>query len=138
MFVLDTDTLTHLLHGHPQVVERRSQVTEEVVLTAVTRIEVLQGRFASVMKAEDAEQLRLAQQRLADSERQLATFDILPIDAAAAAEFETLTKTKGLRRLGRGDLLIAAIALANKATLVTRNRRDFQKVPGLVIENWAD
>jgi tRNA(fMet)-specific endonuclease VapC len=138
MFVLDTDTLTHLLHGHPRVVERRSRVTEDVVLTAVTRIEVLQGRFASVMKAEDAEQLLLAQQRLAESERQLASFDILPVDVAAAAEFERLLGTKGLRRLGRGDLLIAAIVLANKATLVTRNLKDHQKVSGLKLENWAD
>src|SRR5262245_28804215 len=124
MFVLDTDTLTHLLREHPRVVERRSHVTEDVVLTAITRIEVLQGRFASVMKAEDAEQLLLAQQRLAESERQLASFDILPVDAAAAAEFERLVGTKGLRRLGRGDLLIAAVVLANKATLVTRNLKD--------------
>jgi tRNA(fMet)-specific endonuclease VapC len=138
MFVLDTDTFTHLLHGHERVTLRRSQVTEEVVLTAVTRIEVLQGRFASVMKAEDAEQLLLAQQRLAQSEQQLASFDILPVDAAAAAEFQRLLGTKGLRRLGRGDLLIAAIVLVNKATLVTRNRKDFAKVPGLKIENWAD
>jgi tRNA(fMet)-specific endonuclease VapC len=138
MFVLDTDTLTHLLRGNARVVERRSKVTEDVVLAAITRIEVLQGRFASVMKAEDAEQLLLAQQRLVESERQLASFDVLPVDAAAAAEFERLVKTKGLRRVGRGDLLIAAIVLANKATLVTRNLKDYSKVPGLRIENWVD
>lgn len=138
MFALDTDTLTHLLRGHPRVVEWRTRVIEDVVLTAVTRIEVLQGRFASVMKAGDAEQLLLAQQRLAASERQLADFDILPVDAAAAAEFERLIKVKGLRRLGCGDLLIASIALANKATLVTRNTKDFGKVSGLKLENWAD
>ena len=138
MFVLDTDTFTHLVHGHERVILRRSQVTEDVVLTAATRIEVLQGRFASVMKAEDAEQLLLAQQRLAQSERQMASFAVLPVDAAAAAEFERLLGTKGLRRLGRGDLLIAAITLANRATLVTRNLKDFRRVPGLQVENWAD
>lgn len=138
MFVLDTDTFTHLVHGHERVALRRSQVTEDVVLTTATRIEVLQGRFASVMKAEDAEQLLLAQQRLAQSDRQLASFAVLPVDAMAAAGFKRLLGTKGLRRLGRADLLIAAIVLANKATLVTRNRKDFEKVPGLTIENWVD
>lgn len=42
MFVLGTDTLSHLLRVHARVVERRSQVTEDVVLTTVTRIEVAQ------------------------------------------------------------------------------------------------
>jgi tRNA(fMet)-specific endonuclease VapC len=138
MFVLDTDTFTHLVHGHERVISRRSQVTEEVVLTVVTRIEVLQGRFAAILKAAHREQLQQAQDRLTESERQLARFDILPVNAAAAAEFERLLGTKGLKKIGRGDLLIASIALANKATLVTRNRKDFSKVPGLQFENWAD
>jgi tRNA(fMet)-specific endonuclease VapC len=43
-----------------------------------------------------------------------------------------------LRNIGCGDLLIASIALANRATLVTRNRKDFRKLPNLGLENWAD
>ena len=138
MFVLDTDTFTHLLRGQERVSMRRSQVTEEVAVTVVTRIEVLQGRFAALLKAADPEQLQQAQSRLAESERQLASFAVLPVDAAAAAEFGRLLDTKGLRRIGRGDLLIAAIALANRATLATRNLKDFRLVPGLPLENWAD
>ena len=53
MFVLDTDKLTSLLRGHERVTARRAQVTEEVALSAVTRIEVLQGRFAAMLKAEN-------------------------------------------------------------------------------------
>ena len=84
MFVLDTDTLTHLLLGQKRVTQKRAQATEEVALTVVTRIEVLQGRFASVLKAEDGEKLLLAQQRLVANERDLAKFIVLPVDAAAA------------------------------------------------------
>lgn len=138
MFVLDTDTLSHLLRGNARVSQRWSEATDEIVLTVITRIEVLQGRFAAVLKAADGEQLQQAQQRLTESERQLARFAILEVDAAATAEFERLLNTKGLRRIGRGDLLIAAIALANRAILVTRNVKDFGKVPGLQVENWAD
>ena len=138
MFVLDTDTFTLLLRNDEKVVLRRSRVSVEVVLTSITRIEVLQGRFASVVKAADRYQLLLAWDRLAESEADLGAFEILPLDEAAAAEFERLLGTKGLCRIGRGDLLIASIVLANKATLVTRNVKDFQKVPGLQLENWAD
>ena len=137
MLVLDTDTLTHLLLGHKRVTEKRAQATEEVALSMVTRIEILQGRFASVLKAENGEKLRLAQQRLAENERDLEKFIILSIDAAASAEFDRLRQMKKLK-IRRGDLLMAAITLAYRATLVTRNEKDFRKVPGLRIENWVE
>jgi tRNA(fMet)-specific endonuclease VapC len=101
-------------------------------------MEQLQGRFHALFKAEDGERLLAARQRLLDTERDLARIQILPLDEAAAAEFERLLGTKGLRRIGRGDLLIVSIVLANKATLVTRNVKDFEKVPGLKMENWVD
>jgi tRNA(fMet)-specific endonuclease VapC len=63
---------------------------------------------------------------------------ILPVDAASAVEFDRLRQNKKLKKIGRGDLLIASICLANRATLVTRNLKDFQKVPGLQVENWVD
>ena|SRR6266511_3373835 len=138
MFVLDTDTVTLLEHGHERVGERLRLATEEVVTTEITRIEILQGRFASVLKAEDGEQLLRARQRLEQSETRLRSVRILPVDDAAAAEFDRLLGVKGIRRIGRADLLIASICLANDATLVTRNLKDFQKVPGLQIENWRD
>ena len=63
---------------------------------------------------------------------------MFPIDDAAAAEFDRLREHKKLKKIGRGDLLIASIALANRATLVTRNQRDFRLVPGLQLDNWVD
>ena len=86
----------------------------------------------------DEVELLLAQQRLAESEQDLEHFLILPVDAAAAAEFDRLRKLKGSKKIGRSDLLIAAITLANRGTLVTRNVKDFRLVTGLQVENWAD
>src|SRR5947209_12525276 len=97
MFVLDTDTLTHLLLGHKRVTERRAHATAEVALTVVTQIEVLQGRFASVLKAENGERLLLAQQRLMETETDLEKFIILRVGAAAAAEFDRLRQNRKLK-----------------------------------------
>lgn len=137
MFVLDTDTLSHFLRAQGRVTERVEQAREEVVITLISRIEILQGRFASVFKAVDGEKLVQAQQRLEETEKDLKRFTILAV-APAAAEFDRLRRNKKLKRIGRGDLLIAAITLAHRATLVTRNLRDFRQVPGLRVENWTD
>src|SRR5438552_13781782 len=97
-----------------------------------------QGRFASVLKEEDGAKLLLAQQRLVENEKDLEEFVILTVDSAVSSEFDRLRQNKKLKTIGRTDLLIAAITLANRATLVTRNEKDFRKVPGLRIENWVD
>jgi tRNA(fMet)-specific endonuclease VapC len=138
MFVLDTDTLGLLFRGHARVMERVARATEEVAITLISRIEILQGRFAFVLKAENREKLLQAQRRLEESENDLNQFTILGIDHAAAAEFDRLRQNKKLKKIGRGDLLIAALTLANRATPVTRNRKDFGQVPGLDVEDWAD
>jgi tRNA(fMet)-specific endonuclease VapC len=59
---------------------------------------------------------------------------VMPFDAAAASEFVRLRRQKP--RVGTMDLKIAAIALAHDALLLSANRRDYEKVPGLRVENW--
>jgi tRNA(fMet)-specific endonuclease VapC len=137
MIILDTDTLSLLFANHAGVSAHYRAETDEVASTVISRIEVLQGRFATLMKAADGIQLRVAQERLDLAENDLATFRLLPINGAAAIEFDKLLANKKLKKIGRGDLLIASIALAFRATLVTRNVRDFQEIPRLKIDNWA-
>ena len=62
---------------------------------------------------------------------------VLPFDAAAAAEFNRLNGEPGVRRVGTQDLRIASVALANGLTLLTRNAKDFARVPGLAFEDWT-
>jgi len=138
MFVVDTDTVTLLQHGHEQVTDRFRQASRPVVTTVISRLEILQGRTASVLKAANGEQLLHAHQRLEQSERYLAGVPILPVDAKAAAQFDKLRENRKLKKIGRADLLIASIVLAHRATLVTRNLKDFRQIPGLQVENWAD
>ena len=138
MKVLDTDTLTLLLKSQSQVVERWRQEADEIAIAVVTRIEVFQGRFATLLKAADGAALKRSQDRLDETVRDLLPFAVLPINDSVAAEFDRLRLVKKLKKIGRGDLLIAAIVLAHRATLVTRNIKDFRLIPGLLVENWAD
>jgi len=139
MHLLDTDTLTYLHAGHPLVIERLRELTDpDVGTTIITKIELLRGRFDFVLKAASGPELLKAQQWLARTEELLAQIIIVPLDEAAVAQFDRLQKAKRSPKIGRADLLIASIALAQRATLVTRNVRHFQQVPGLSVTNWID
>ncbi|MEZ4729412.1 MAG: PIN domain-containing protein [Caldilineaceae bacterium] len=139
MYLLDTDTLTYLYAGHPQVVSRLQQAgTPNVATTIITKIEVLRGRMDAIVKAADGGKLLHAQQRFIHSEQFLEEMIVVPVDQLAATLFDRLTKASALQKVGHADLLIASITLANRATLVTRNRRHFAKVPGLALVNWVD
>ena len=90
------------------------------------------------MAGPDGGALERAQEGLDQAERDLRPFPVLPISDAVSDQFDQLLQVKGLKKIGRGDLLVAAIVLANRASLVTRNTKDFWLVPGLRVENWAD
>jgi len=60
---------------------------------------------------------------------------VVEFDTKAATEFKRLRQA-GVR-IGTMDLKIAAIALANDATVITRNTQDFARVPNLKFEDWS-
>jgi tRNA(fMet)-specific endonuclease VapC len=139
VYILDTDTLTHLHAGHPRVVERARHIDDsDVFTTIITKIELLRGRYEFLLKAADGAQLLKAQDWLLKTELLLAPLRILPFDAAAATEFDRLRGVTNLRKVGRADLLISSIALAHRATVATRNLRDFRRVANLGVVNWVD
>ena len=65
------------------------------------------------------------------------TTPLLPFDAPAAAEFSRLRREVTPQKVKTMDLRIAAVALANDLTLLTRNATDFGRVPGLRFEDWT-
>lgn len=138
MILLDTDSFTLRQFGHRAFLERHRSASEIPASTIVTQVEVLRGRQEALLKAEDGARLLHAQHGLYNSVQHLTLFSVIPFDAAAAAEFDRLRKNQKLKKIGRADLLISCISLANKAMLVSRNLKHFRLVPGLQLENWAD
>lgn len=140
IYLLDTDvfTLAHLgRHGVPVRIAA-ARLEHDVVISLVTRIEVLRGRFDAVVKAADGAAVLRAQELVLASETYLAEFRVLPFDINATAAFDRLREDKKVKKSGRNDLLNACVALAHDATLVTRNTKDYANIPGLKLENWAD
>jgi tRNA(fMet)-specific endonuclease VapC len=138
MHLLDTDTLTYLHAGHPRVVRRLRELDDpDVGTTIITKIELLRGRFEFLLNAASGPDLLRAQQWLVRTEELLAQILIVSMDEAATFEFDRLRAARRLRKIGRADLLIASIALAHRASLVTRNVRHFQQIPRLTVTNWV-
>ena len=139
MHLLDTDTLTHLHAGHMRVIQRLRAVDDpDVGTTIITKIELLRGRFDFLLKAVTGAELLRAQQWLARTEELLAQIMVVQMNDAAVAQFDQLRAMKDLNKMGRADLLVASIAVAQRATLVTRNVKHFHRVPALKVVNWVD
>ncbi len=139
MFILDTDTFSLVFRGQDRVtahVAAAEAAGETVAISAVTRAEVLKGRIEYLLKAADKSHWLRAYDLLVRTEERLAKVEIVPVTEAAADHFDRPRSVKK-RKKSHADLLIACIALAHDATLVTRNVKDFQNVPNLRLENWA-
>lgn len=135
-FLLDTDHLTLLEHGFPPL-KRHLLVQPQgfVGLTVVTAAESLRGRLAAIGRAADAA-ARIARWRyFLETLLLVQQFPLVPFDQTAETQFQQLLSLR--LRIGTPDLMIAAIALANKVILLTRNRRDFGRVPGLALDDWS-
>jgi tRNA(fMet)-specific endonuclease VapC len=69
--------------------------------------------------------------------RFLLPFPRLPFDEFAADAHARLRWELRHQPIGERDLFIAAIAVARNATVITNNRREFARVPGLTVEDWT-
>lgn len=139
MWILDTDHLTLLLQGNTTVVNKLAAKAQgEVVITVVTAEEQIWGRLSAIRQASqasNAEKLVRAYLKFRFALDDLLRFTILDFTQEAYLEYQELRRQK--IRVGTQDLRIAAIALSIDATVVTRNQRDFNQVPGLRLEDWT-
>jgi tRNA(fMet)-specific endonuclease VapC len=136
LWILDTDHFSLFQRGHPLVRQRINAVNfEEIAITIITAEEQLRGRLSPIRRAASANEMVLAYTRLWESLEDFKTINLLNFDRDAYACYAELVRQR--IRIGTQDLRIAAIAISRNATLVTRNRQDFERVPGLVFEDWS-
>jgi len=137
LFVLDSDIFTLARKFHPIVSARiiAEIANHDIAVSVITVEEALGGWYNLLRKARTIDQVSTAYEELASTARQLADYDVLSFTRNAIVRFDSSVKLKlGVKK---NDLRIAAIALEVGATVVTRNMRDFLRVPGLTCEDWS-
>jgi len=136
LWILDTDCFSFFQQGHSLVRRRVSSLKpEEIATTIITFEEQVYGRFNRIRRSNSREELVLAYAKLRDTLEDFRSISLLDFDNNAGTCYAELISQK--IRIGTQDLRIAAIAISRNAILVTRNRRDFEKIPGLVFEDWT-
>ena len=138
MLVLDTDHITEYQKGTSPKAERLKrrldESTESYATTIVSIEEIMRGWMASLRRIQDPRRQVNAYTKLQQLLRFFATWNVLDWDDAAADQFLALRRAK--IRIGTMDLKIASICLANNATLLSANLKDFDNVPTLRVEDW--
>ena len=140
MHILDTDHLSLIQRNGPDgqriLANLDAHEDIEVATAVITFEEQTRGRLALLDRAKTIDQTILAYDGLRQLASDYQSITLLAFDHAAALEHQHLRKR--YLRLGNMDLKIAAIAITQSATLLTRNYIDFWQIEGLTIENWAD
>lgn len=135
-FVLDTDTFSLFLKGHPRVCENvLGQPLDQTTTTIITVEEELGGWYSVLRKTKDHVALARTYRRMTETVEALSRFRLLTFTESVIARYEDLRKQHP--RVCRNDLRIAAIDLENQLTLVTRNRLDFEQIEGLSFVDWT-
>ena len=134
--ILDTDHVSLLERKDTLVVDKFSRSpVGKTAITIITWEEQMRGRLNVIRQATSSEQRILAYTRLLSTIHFLQNFSIINFDAMADRNYMQLQAQK--IRVGTQDLRIASIALSGSAVVVTRNHKDFGKVPNLMLEDWT-
>ncbi len=130
LYLLDTNMVIYIQRGIPSVLQKLLALgRQRVALPSLVVAELAYGVEKSTHQARNRERL----------EQLLLEFTVLPWTHSAmwhyAKHFHALRQQGQL--IGHMDLLIASQALAEDATLVTNNTREFERIEGLKLENWV-
>ena len=131
IYLLDTCICIYLLNKRllPLIRKFRRHQPGEIGISVITASELQYGVAKSSQQEKNQERL----------DAFLAPFEIFPYDAKAVMAYGSIRadlEKKG-QLIGPLDMLIAAQALSSSLILVTNNEKEFQRIPGLQIENWA-
>lgn len=127
MVILDTNIAILVRDGDIPTSTRIAELSDAVALTVVTQVELEAGVFQDAANVEA---------RRARTDVLLESLPVLNFDSAAAQAYGAIIAAVGYSRRKILDRMIAAQALAHRATLATTNPADFADIAGLRCEGW--
>ena len=131
MYFLDTNTCIYFLNGKYENIKNKifSIPPNEISIPSIVKAELLLGAYKSKKKEENIEK----------AEKFLAPFEVIPFSDLMTyvyADIRYETEKKG-EPVGPNELIIAAIVKFHDGIFVTNNVKEFERIQGLRIENWA-
>ncbi len=131
MYLLDTNIVSYWMRGDKRIIDRIKQHSPaDLALSTITLAEILYGIAKSPVKKKE---------RRLKIERISSLLDLYPFDTSAAGKYAFVRAQ--LEREGtpisERDTQIAAIAMANRLTVVTHNVKEFNRIRDLKVEDWA-
>lgn len=127
--MLDTNALSELIRNPQGILAQRLNALEpDTVCTSI--VAACELRFGAQRKGSAPLTQRV--------EQLLRALTVLPLDTPADEHYADIRATleRSGTPIGSHDLFIAAHARSRGMTLLTRNLREFQRVPGLTVEDW--
>ena len=140
MFVIDTDHLGILQRRRGEefdcLTKRIAEVGDsDVYVTIISFHEIVSGWTKYVKQSQDPQRIVSGYARLEQVLRDFSFAQVLPFSVVGSEVFEDIKRQKV--NVATMDLRIAAIAIAQRMTVITRNTVDYERVPGLSVQDWT-
>ena len=130
-YYLDTDICIHALKGQFPGIKKwlQASMPEHIKIPSIVQAELLLGALKSIDPAQTVHLI----------ERFLEPYEIVSFNSQSAIFYARIRQglEKSGKCIGPNDLIIAATVLAHQGTLVTHNMKEFNRVPGLITEDWT-
>jgi tRNA(fMet)-specific endonuclease VapC len=131
MYLLDTNIVSYWMRGDPTVIDHiKALPPSDLALSTITLAEIWYGIEKSLAKKIE---------RRVKIEKIALLLNIYDFDETAAKSYAVIRAGLERKRLviSERDTQIAAVAVANRLTIVTHNVREFLRIEGLMVEDWA-
>lgn len=139
MYILDSDIVSIVIwrrEDYQRVLERLQPIPAGMLFTSIITVnELLEGTAGLIRRSARTVSAMSAYDRLGSILSYVCHVDVLPFDDPAYATFASFPASA--KRVGTNDCRIAAIAISRGMTVVTRNSRDFDRIPGVKHEDWT-